>query len=191
MSAELVQPDEKTLRSFLLGRLPVAEAEQVERFLESHPEAAHTLNALSGDDTLISALRQQPAEVAPDVQEVMDHVAQVLGKSETTTLDNIDDSRPEAAVHADDDDTEDGVAFLAPPQEPDELGRLGGYRILRVLGAGGMGMVLEADDPKLGRHVAIKVMRPRIASNAKARDRFLREARRPQRSSTIISSQFT
>src|SRR5262245_26989543 len=29
--------------------------------------------------------------------------------------------------------------FLAPPQAPDELGRLGGYRVLKVLGSGGMG----------------------------------------------------
>src|SRR5690242_17138628 len=37
-------------------------------------------------------------------------------------------------------------AFLAPPQARDELGRLGSYRVLKVLGAGGMGVVFQAED---------------------------------------------
>jgi serine/threonine protein kinase len=49
---------------------------------------------------------------------------------------------------------------LAPPQAADELGRLGGYRVLKVLGAGSMGLVLQAEDPLLKRAVAPKVMRP-------------------------------
>ena len=66
--------------------------------------------------------------------------------------------------------------FLAPPQGPGELGRLGSYRVLKVLGAGGMGMVLQAEDPVLKRIVALKVMRPELAAQADARERFLREA---------------
>jgi formylglycine-generating enzyme required for sulfatase activity/tRNA A-37 threonylcarbamoyl transferase component Bud32 len=67
--------------------------------------------------------------------------------------------------------------FLAPPQAADELGRLGDYRILKELGAGGMGLVFEAEDTHLKRHVALKVMRPEFAKNDTARQRFLREAR--------------
>src|SRR5262249_27230438 len=54
---------------------------------------------------------------------------------------------------------------------------LGGYRVRGVLGEGGMGVVLRADDPALERSVAVKVMRPEAAALPGARERFLREAR--------------
>jgi serine/threonine protein kinase len=66
--------------------------------------------------------------------------------------------------------------FLAPPQRDDELGRLGKYRILKILGHGGMGVVYQAEDPKLERFVAIKAMLPGMAASASAGKRFLREA---------------
>jgi WD40 repeat protein len=67
--------------------------------------------------------------------------------------------------------------FLAPPQADDELGRLGGFRILKVLGYGGMGVVFLGEDPKLGRRVAIKALLPHLAESKSAQQRFLREAR--------------
>ena len=67
--------------------------------------------------------------------------------------------------------------FLAPPQNPDEIGRLGPYRILKVLGKGGMGVVFRAEDPALQRVVAIKAMLPGLAASSTAKQRFLREAR--------------
>ena len=83
------------------------------------------------------------------------------------------DTPPTEAESADDREVYD---FLAPPQSPDELGRLGTYRVLRVLGTGGMGVVFEAEDPQLKRHVALKAMKPGGAVSASARKRFLREA---------------
>ncbi len=67
--------------------------------------------------------------------------------------------------------------FLAPPQAPDELGRLGPYRVLQVLGSGGMGVVFRTEDPQLARQVALKAMLPTLAASDTARQRFLREAR--------------
>jgi WD40 repeat protein/serine/threonine protein kinase len=67
--------------------------------------------------------------------------------------------------------------FLAPAQQPDELGRLGSYRVLQVIGSGGMGIVFVAEDPDLQRRVALKVMNPGLAEKPSARERFLREAR--------------
>src|SRR6478609_195129 len=72
---------------------------------------------------------------------------------------------------------EDDLSFLARPQAADELGRLAHYRVLKILGKGGMGMVFMAEDTRLHRVVALKVMLPTIARKAVARDRFLREAR--------------
>ena len=67
--------------------------------------------------------------------------------------------------------------FLAPPEADDELGRLGGFRILKILGHGGMGVVFQGEDPKLGRQVAIKAMLPHLAGSKSSHERFLREAR--------------
>ena len=68
------------------------------------------------------------------------------------------------------------VSFLEPPQQPDEIGRLGTFRVKRIVGAGGMGIVFEAHDTQLDRRVALKVMRPEYAAESSARERFLVEA---------------
>ena len=67
--------------------------------------------------------------------------------------------------------------FLADPQGSDELGRLGGYRVVRLLGSGGMGFVFEAEELALHRRVALKVLKPDLAADPDHRERFLREAR--------------
>lgn len=87
-----------------------------------------------------------------------------------------------ADTETDPDSTADGPlsvdwqAVLGPPERPGDLGTLGSYLVEAELGRGGMGIVLLAFDPALGRRVAIKVLRPDLA-NPRARKRLVREAR--------------
>src|SRR5215210_5410470 len=62
--------------------------------------------------------------------------------------------------------------------EPDLAGQqMGPYRLLREIGGGSMGTVYEAEDARLGRRVAIKLLPPEYSRDRRAKERFLREAR--------------
>jgi serine/threonine-protein kinase len=51
-----------------------------------------------------------------------------------------------------------------------------GYKVLRLLGSGGMGEVYLVQHPRLPRQEALKVLRPDLSSDASFRERFIREA---------------
>jgi len=69
------------------------------------------------------------------------------------------------------------LSFLQPASDAAYLGRLSHFDVMRVLGRGGMGVVLEAFDSRLQRNVALKVLDPELAGDEIARQRFCREAR--------------
>ncbi|MFL5244191.1 MAG: protein kinase domain-containing protein [Gemmataceae bacterium] len=72
---------------------------------------------------------------------------------------------------ADQAETERIEAPAAPLQQ------LGDYRIIREVGHGGMGIVYEAEQVSLGRHVALKLLPQKLLLGAKQKQRFEREAK--------------
>jgi urea transport system substrate-binding protein len=91
--------------------------------------------------------------------------------------DSTEHTQVRAPVSADTSRLPRNYPFLTPPQSASELGRLDDYRVLRLLGSGGMGYVFEAEEISLERPVALKVLKPDLALESEHRERFIREAR--------------
>jgi serine/threonine-protein kinase len=67
---------------------------------------------------------------------------------------------------------------VASREEQSPAGRqIGQYKVLRVIGRGGMGVVYLAEDTRLGRTVALKSVAPRFTADEGRRERLRREAR--------------
>jgi serine/threonine protein kinase len=66
--------------------------------------------------------------------------------------------------------------MLAPPPRPGVLAVVDGYEVLRVLGGGGMGIVLLARATQTGREVAVKLVRSDLVNDQNVVHRFLKEA---------------
>ena len=80
---------------------------------------------------------------------------------------------------------------LRPPEQAGEIGRLGPFRVMNLLGAGGMGSVYRAIDTQLGRSVALKVMQAPRADSERPGPGSSARPEPPRRCSTTMSSRST
>jgi hypothetical protein len=137
------------LESAIAGRLPVDKEATLHRHLEECAACSAAIEQLAGGPTWCR------------------EAAALL------TEDELDAAVPMREEWSDVDFT---VEHLEPADQPNLLGRLGGYDVLEIIGRGGMGIVLKGFDRELKRCVAIKVLAPHLAQSSLARKRFAREA---------------
>jgi hypothetical protein len=163
-------PPDDDLRRFLLGTLSAERVEAVRVWLGADPAHAARLDGLAPRDPLTAALADRvadeplpPAAVERVVRGVTDALRNTPTADAAATVAGLDPGgRPARA---------DGSE---PAWHPE---RLGPYRVVREIGRGGMGVVLEVADDTLNRRVAAKVLNPDLARKPDAGARFLREAR--------------
>jgi WD40 repeat protein len=168
------------LQDLLLGRFSPADPQPLLSHLEVCDQCAAQARLLHPDDHLDQAVRDQmhlsPAPCPASLGELMEQLRAlhaVVPAGEPNRTDHFDSPSGQQPTSP----GVDLVGFLAPADGPGELGRLGTYRVRRVLGHGGMGVVFLAEDPHLERSVALKAMLPNLAASTLARQRFLREGK--------------
>ena len=129
---------------------------------------------------------------SPSVLELAEEFLELYRRGERPALKEYTERHPELAAEIHDvfpamammehlalaDDSLAGPPTAAGPAgQPAPLQQLGDFRILREVGRGGMGVVYEAEQISLGRHVALKVLPQKMLLEAKQKRRFEREAR--------------
>jgi serine/threonine-protein kinase len=156
--------DRRQLELALADRLPASQAEDLSSHLQHCEHCRADLEQMAGEkqwwDDARSFLSSTDDVVAIDSS----------GAVQTSAAATQHESHDEPG------DDEMPLHFLSPPSRPGLLGQLGHYDIEGVIGRGGMGIVLKAQDTVLNRLVAIKVLAGHLAQSGAARKRFAREA---------------
>jgi eukaryotic-like serine/threonine-protein kinase len=121
------------------------------------------------DDTADNRARRLAALASADPQ--LHTTLEALLRADAHTGPLRHDAEPTGNLRVPDSDGADADPF-------DLAGRvISHFRVIDVLGRGGMGVVYRAEDVRLGRVVALKFLLPQYATSAADRQRFLREAR--------------
>ncbi len=176
-------PSIEQLELLNVGRLPETEASLLEEHLMGCESCAQQTARIQKEDTLVAVMKQvgtfrqsQSPQEESRVERLIDSVRELRTEQADVTLpDPVSKHNVVQSNH--DDDVRELSDLWQPSQMDDEIGRMGEYRILKLLGSGGMGAVFLAEDSKLHRLVALKLMRPRVAARPDSAERFLREAR--------------
>lgn len=180
MHTKLKCPPLNVLAELIEGQLVEPQLSELSAHLEECPACQAHVKTVPPSDLLIESLRgEAPAEdqIARDAPRPLIEKLKQISRRPASAAAGVHDDTPGAGDETLISASGQRFDFLAPAEQADELGRLGHYRVLKVLGQGGMGVVFLADDSKLQRLVALKVMLPSVVSIPLAKERFLREAR--------------
>lgn len=172
MTSALPKADQDLLQKLLLGQLTDAEADRLAAEYSDDSRLAELAESLPGrDDPVLELLRNYKVAALDDEGERL--IARLLQRLQVAPPVG---PRDETAVLTGAEvSTHPGVPAVA--KQTPLPARLEYYQPIKILGQGGMGTVFLALDTRLGREVAIKTVRPELAANPEAKERFLREAR--------------
>jgi serine/threonine protein kinase/uncharacterized membrane protein len=132
-------------------------------------------SANAGKPIALAELCKDHPDLLPQVQQ---QVQRIIAASKAKKAARIEVSTVSASQQPEATCVQSSPSPASKPSTNDGYpAELGGYKLTKVLGEGGMGRVYLAEDPKLSRMIAIKVMRPDVAAHSEHRERFLREAR--------------
>jgi serine/threonine protein kinase len=181
----LTCPDPRDLQRLARGQLPDPQAAQLGEHVLACDSCADRLNTLCAGDPIALSLQGGSSPLWADnatanalMERLIESPPPAAGTGDSPTDPPPSKSDATRANEAPDAAHDSNLTdFLGPPQSADELGRLGEYRILKILGHGGMGVVFLGEDVRLGRKAAIKAMLPHLAQSKSSQQRFLREAR--------------
>jgi len=181
MPAAATCPSAEQLGQFAAGKLTDQEARSLESHLLSCQACVQMLSAAECE--VRPGRLASPPALSTGEAELLDRVANAAlaalvdtaarGRASTTAFTS---DQPTPFVPQDADLLELKAVF-DPPARLGQLGVFAGYQIVRLIGAGGMGLVFEAEDPRLRRRVALKVLRPKMGRDPAVQARLLREAR--------------
>lgn len=160
-------PEADELQQLLAGTLTELRLQEYTEHMDSCEGCQHRLEGLATSGTNLSQLVAHLNDSEPAAQSGYWAAAQQLEVAVQETF------VPRASARL----GGNTLDFLAPAVDSAYIGRLAQFDVMRIIGRGGMGLVLEAFDTRLQRNVAVKVLDPVLAEEEISRQRFCREAR--------------
>ena len=170
-------PQTGELERLIRDRVPEARAAVLTEHISSCAGCQDRMESLAagGDPLLTTVVRACRQERTPSHSAMWPALSAVALEVASTGDYSRNGDTPSGAEPVSAGDLD--LKFLQATGDSTLIGRLGVFDIKRVVGRGGMGVVLQGYDPHLQRDVAVKVLDPQLADNEVARKRFCREAR--------------
>jgi hypothetical protein len=147
-------PDVQRWQQLASGRISEVEAAPLEEHLLACPACLEVVQKAAAADPVAQALatsvQLDVPTPTPATERLLDRLKELVPATGPASAETGAEAPATDSEVAPASLSEDIRSLLAPPRQPDEMGRLGGYRVLQVLGRGGMGLVFLAEDEALG-----------------------------------------